>query len=42
MLLLAGSNAVKSVFLGQVHPSTTAPWSRHRGDNSNRGAASVR
>jgi outer membrane protein assembly factor BamB len=38
MVLLAGSS-VQSVFAGQLQPSGTAPWSRYRGGNSNRGAA---
>ena len=39
MLLLGGSSALQGLFAGQLHPSTTAPWSRYRGDNTNRGAA---
>jgi hypothetical protein len=38
-MLLVGGSALQGVFAGQLHPSTTAPWSRYRGDNSNRGAA---
>ena len=37
MLLLAGS-PVQSVYVGQVHASSSAPWSRYRGGNSNSGA----
>jgi hypothetical protein len=41
MLLLGGSpgNNVQGVYAGQLHLSTTAPWSRSRGDNTNRSAA---
>ncbi len=38
MLLLAGGT-VQGVYAGPVHLGSAAPWSRYRGDNTNRGAA---